>query len=187
MTGWAVLCGLAGIPGVLPTPFFFLRAIEEKSRTLLLIGIAGAGCALVHLLTLYIHSSAGRQYASDPSVLVLPALLQSVIAPLFTAEFANGLAQAIRQHLPGIDGSLVGTVVLAGAIIATAVSASSRSAAGALTAYVAGLWALVTLIQDDEVREKLDARYEAMRRSLRQNTAEKAAAAVIPLLLRGRA
>ena len=47
--------------------------------------------------------------------------------------------------------------------------------------------ALLTLIQDDEVRGKLDERYEAMRRSLRQNTAEKAAQAVLPLLGRGRA
>jgi lipid-A-disaccharide synthase len=46
--------------------------------------------------------------------------------------------------------------------------------------------ALLTLMQDDEVRGKLDERYEAMRRALRQNTAEKAAAAVIPLLGRSR-
>jgi lipid-A-disaccharide synthase len=44
--------------------------------------------------------------------------------------------------------------------------------------------ALLTLMNDDEVREKLDGKYEAMRRALRQNTAEKAAAAVIPLLAR---
>ncbi len=146
-TAWAVVCGIAGIPGVLPTPFFFLRAVEEKSRSLFAIGMAGGVCALVHLASLYLHASTGRQYPSDLSVLVLPSVLQSVIAPLFTAEFANGLAQAIRQHLPAIDGSLVGTLVLAAAIAGTAVAASSRSAAGALTAYVAGLWVLVSLIQ----------------------------------------
>ena len=46
--------------------------------------------------------------------------------------------------------------------------------------------ALLTFLRDDELREKLDSRFEAMRRSLRQNTAEKAAAAVIPLLSRTR-
>jgi lipid-A-disaccharide synthase len=47
--------------------------------------------------------------------------------------------------------------------------------------------ALLTLLRDEDVREKLDERYEAMRRALRQNTAEKAAAAVLPLLTRARA
>jgi lipid-A-disaccharide synthase len=47
--------------------------------------------------------------------------------------------------------------------------------------------ALLVLLRDEDVREKLDARYEAMRRALRQNTAEKAAQAVLPLLTRARA
>jgi lipid-A-disaccharide synthase len=47
--------------------------------------------------------------------------------------------------------------------------------------------ALLTLLRDEDVREKLDERYEAMRRALRQNNAEKAAAAVLPLLTRARA
>ena len=47
--------------------------------------------------------------------------------------------------------------------------------------------ALLTLLRDEEVRETLDGRFESMRRALRQNTAEKAAAAVIPLLSRARA
>jgi lipid-A-disaccharide synthase len=46
--------------------------------------------------------------------------------------------------------------------------------------------ALLTLLQDEDVREALDARFETMRRTLRQNTAEKAAAAIIPLLPRAR-
>jgi lipid-A-disaccharide synthase len=45
--------------------------------------------------------------------------------------------------------------------------------------------ALLRLLQDEDVREALDARFETMRRTLRQNTAEKAAAAVLPLLGRG--
>jgi lipid-A-disaccharide synthase len=44
--------------------------------------------------------------------------------------------------------------------------------------------ALLTLLRDEDVRETLDAKFEGMRRALRQNTAEKAAAAVIPLLSR---
>ena len=47
--------------------------------------------------------------------------------------------------------------------------------------------ALLTLLRDEELRETLDARFESMRRALRQNTAEKAAAAVLPLLGRVRA
>ncbi len=44
--------------------------------------------------------------------------------------------------------------------------------------------ALLTLLHDEDVRERLDERFEAMRRSLRQNTAEKAATAIMPLLSR---
>jgi lipid-A-disaccharide synthase len=47
--------------------------------------------------------------------------------------------------------------------------------------------ALLTLLRDEDVREKLDERFEAIRRALRQNTAEKAAQAVLPLLTRARA
>jgi lipid-A-disaccharide synthase len=47
--------------------------------------------------------------------------------------------------------------------------------------------ALLTLLRDEDVRDKLDERYESIRRALRQNTAEKAAQAVLPLLTRARA
>ena len=144
---WAAMCGLAGIPGVLVAPFFILRAVEEKSKTLWTIGLVSGACAFVHLLAIWLTAMPGRQYPSDWSVLVLPALLQSVIAPLMTAEFANGLAQAIRRVLPGADGALFGTFVLAAAIIRTAFASSSRSRAASLTTSVAGLWVLVSLIQ----------------------------------------
>jgi lipid-A-disaccharide synthase len=47
--------------------------------------------------------------------------------------------------------------------------------------------ALVALLSDDDMRQRLDERFEAIRRALRQNTAEKAAAAVLPLLSRSAA
>jgi lipid-A-disaccharide synthase len=42
--------------------------------------------------------------------------------------------------------------------------------------------ALVTLLYDDTARARLDSHFEAMRKALRQNTADKAAAAIMPLL-----
>lgn len=44
--------------------------------------------------------------------------------------------------------------------------------------------ALVTLLSDDTARARLDGHFESMRKSLRQNTADKAAAAIMPLLSR---
>ena len=44
--------------------------------------------------------------------------------------------------------------------------------------------ALLALIRDDTARLRLDERFEGMRRALRQNTDEKAAAAIMPLLAR---
>jgi lipid-A-disaccharide synthase len=44
--------------------------------------------------------------------------------------------------------------------------------------------ALLTLLADDDIRDKLENRFEAMRRALRQDTAEKAALAIMPLLSR---
>ena len=46
--------------------------------------------------------------------------------------------------------------------------------------------ALLELINDKTGREKLDSRFEAIRSALRQNTQEKAAAAIMPLLARAR-
>lgn len=43
--------------------------------------------------------------------------------------------------------------------------------------------ALVSLMSDGAARERLDSRFEEIRTALRQNTAEKAAAAIVPLLL----
>ena len=44
--------------------------------------------------------------------------------------------------------------------------------------------ALLMLLQDEDVRVRLEARFEAIRRALRQDTAEKAATAIMPLLSR---
>lgn len=46
--------------------------------------------------------------------------------------------------------------------------------------------ALVTLLRDANARARLDERFEAIRSALRQNTEEKAAAAIMPLLARAR-
>jgi lipid-A-disaccharide synthase len=42
--------------------------------------------------------------------------------------------------------------------------------------------AVVTLLRDRAARERLDSRFEAIRAVLRQNTDEKAASAIMPLL-----
>jgi lipid-A-disaccharide synthase len=47
--------------------------------------------------------------------------------------------------------------------------------------------ALLTLLRDESVRETIDQRFEGMRRALAQNTDEKAAAAIMPLLARAAA
>lgn len=47
--------------------------------------------------------------------------------------------------------------------------------------------ALVTLLREEDGRAKLDARFESIRSTLRQNTEEKAAQAIMPLLSRARA
>jgi lipid-A-disaccharide synthase len=47
--------------------------------------------------------------------------------------------------------------------------------------------ALVTLLRDEDGRAELDERFESIRSVLRQNTEEKAAKAIMPLLSRARA
>ena len=47
--------------------------------------------------------------------------------------------------------------------------------------------AVMKLLYDEDARKQLDSRFESMRSALRQNTAEKAAAALIPMLARGAA
>jgi lipid-A-disaccharide synthase len=47
--------------------------------------------------------------------------------------------------------------------------------------------AVLALMRDAAAREKLESSFEAIRAALRQNTAEKAPAAIMPLLARARA
>ena len=46
--------------------------------------------------------------------------------------------------------------------------------------------ALIALLRDENARARLDERFESIRLALRQNTEEKAAAAIMPLLARVR-
>ncbi len=145
-TAWATVCGLSGIPGVLLAPFFLIRWVDEKSKALLAIGIAGLACGLVQAAVVVTLGSSGRQYVTDPLLLVMPTVLQSILAPLFSAEFAGAIGYAINTHLPHIDGMLLGCLILAAGVGHLAYS-SSQSVAGALTVQVIGLAVLVSLIQ----------------------------------------
>jgi hypothetical protein len=77
--------------------------------------------------------------------LLVPALLQTIIAPLLSGDFADALGTAIKQ--PTINGALFGTVVLALSAGALAVMLATAAVGRTLVARIVCAWALVSVVQ----------------------------------------
>jgi hypothetical protein len=146
---WCAICGLSGVPGVLLAPIFFLRALFDRSRTMLAIALVLGACAIFQLVILArFGTSAERSLLShDAITLVTPFFLQTVWSPILSVDVASALGQALIAQRTG-SGTIPLGIILAGLGVVTVVVAAAwsylRSPLVPLT--VVG-WALVTLVQ----------------------------------------
>jgi len=147
--GWCAICGLSGVPGVLLAPVFVLRALLDRSRTILAIALVLGSCAAFQLATLaHFGTSEERTLASHNAItLVVPFFLQTVLSPVFTADFATALGHALAAPRAN-SGMIPFGIALAGLGVTTVAVAVARSGLrNHLVALTVGAWVLLTLVQ----------------------------------------
>jgi hypothetical protein len=145
LVGWAAVCGLSGVPGVLLTPLFFVRALGEKSRLLLLVTIVFALCAIFQFILIETHYSQ-RNYVHTPLLLTSPTLLQTIIAPLFSVNVATVIGTALKDssHAWLVFFSLsIGSFIIFVIVLAMAWSSQKHF----VTFLVAAAWIFVSVVQ----------------------------------------
>jgi hypothetical protein len=111
---WAVACGLTGVASCVLTPGFLLRGMVYRSRPHLMIGLLLAVCSLVQIWVLTRHEMAGRPFGRDLDLLLLPTVLQTMLAPLIGVAFVNEIGAAILS--PGAPAIAWRLCVLAAAV-----------------------------------------------------------------------
>lgn len=95
---WLIVCGLAGPPGVIAAPLFALRAIIFRTRPdWLLAGVSIACAVLQFAILLRTGTSSARSFSADPLMLLVPALMQAVIAPLVGVDLTNFLGELLAR------------------------------------------------------------------------------------------
>ena len=107
---------------------FILRALIERSRPVAIVAAAVAAAAIIQLAVLATIGEA-RPYPSDPLILIVPLFLQSILAPVISADGADRLARHILSPHPATAAmSLIATLILGLAVIgvATAAAAAAR-------------------------------------------------------------
>jgi hypothetical protein len=143
---WAATCGLSGIPGVLLTPLFFVRALWEKSRLLLLVTIVFGLCAIVQLILVETHFTGERSYIHAPLLLISPTLLSTIIEPLFSANVAGLIGAALKD--PSQTWRVFFSLSIGSCIIFLIVLAMAWSSEKHFVALlIAAAWLFVSLVQ----------------------------------------
>ncbi len=117
--GWAIVCGLTGVPSCILAPGFLLRAALDRSRPHLVIGFILVVCVVVELGIILSHDiGGGRIFTLDPQVLVLPTLMQTILVPLLGAAIVEYFGSHIQADLPRLGFWAAGSGLIAFAIVA---------------------------------------------------------------------
>lgn len=142
---WTALCGLTGVTSAMLAPGYLVRAWLERSKRLALLGALLCVCALIQLALVKVYGVHDRPFALGPRILTLPTLLQTVLTPLIGIEAVEDLARPIREgHASAL---LFAIIYLAGfSLILIAIVSALQARRPALVALVAGLWALVSIL-----------------------------------------
>ena len=138
---WAALCGLSGVPAVIVTPIVFLRAIVNRSPRLLAIAtILGCAALLQGLVLLMFGTSPLRTYPRNLLSLGVSLLLNTVLSPLFSIDFASTLVQGGRT-------TLLGLIILGGGIMAIVISNAWTCTRNCIMTVSLLAWIIITSIQ----------------------------------------
>jgi hypothetical protein len=145
---WCAICGLSGVPATITGPVFGIRALVERSRPILILAAAlGAGAALQFILLMKFEAGSLRSYPHDPIVLGMPLILQTVLAPLFSADFATALGEVIAGQRGAKGTTLLGTIVAGLGLVAIIFAAARSGLRGSLVSWTLFAWILVTVVQ----------------------------------------
>jgi hypothetical protein len=146
-TGWTIVCGLSGIPATILAPAFLIRAFVDHRRALYFIAATLTMCAVVQFLLVMFGSSTERQFQTSPTIIFIPMLLQSVLSPLFSADFATAIGNAIKAYYPQINAITLAaagaSILIMAASLFTALTTASRS----IVFYIFGAWIFVSVVQ----------------------------------------
>jgi hypothetical protein len=142
---WLVFCGLSGIPATILAPIALLQAGFSKQRRSYLFALVLGAVALFQLhLVFWFPIGQGRIYPSDAISLLVPTLLQTVLAPLFTPDFASVVAEAVQR---GDPLTTLGMAVLSLGVVALAVAAAHSEHFKTLVPVTMLAWSLVSVVQ----------------------------------------
>lgn len=144
---WSAICGLSGIPAAIMTPLFIARGVIEKSRAILLIGTVLAACTIFQAIIL--AEAPMSHYRSFPTNLLTlggPLLLQTVLAPLFSPDFATALGHAAGAGTAA-GTTLWGTAIVGLGVVVLIVRAAWSRVPTCLLILTLMAWVFVTLIQ----------------------------------------
>jgi hypothetical protein len=146
-TGWTVVCGLAGIPATILAPAFLIRAFVDRRRALCFIALALTMCALLQFLLVISGPSTARQFQTSPTIIFVPMLLQSVLSPLFSADVATAIGDAIKPHYLQITGIMLAAAGVSIAIMVVSLFGALATASRSIAFYIFGTWIFVSIVQ----------------------------------------
>lgn len=143
---WSILCALSGPPGILGLAPFVVRAALERRGILMAIAASAIIAATLNLVIIgTVGASGARSLPQGWTGLLLPTILQTMIAPLASVDAAEAIGRGIRQF--GLTAAAPALVAVGLAIIGVA-GRSIVSVTGATIALcVMGGWIGTSLIQ----------------------------------------
>jgi hypothetical protein len=110
------------------------------------IGVILSICALIQLVLIITHPIEGRSFAFAPLTLVLPGLLQTVLAPIISADIVELIGAKIRSGEAGADVVTTATVLVSLSLICLAAALAWSSRWRSLVAVLLFLWALESVL-----------------------------------------
>jgi hypothetical protein len=145
--GWTVICGLSGVPATVLAPAFLIRAFLEHRRALYFIALALTMCALLQFSLAISGPPTARQFQTSPTIIFIPMLLQSVLSPLFSADFATAIGNAIKPYYPQITGITLVAAAASIMIMVVSLVAALATASRSIVFYIFGTWIFVSIGQ----------------------------------------
>jgi hypothetical protein len=141
--GWVIACGMTGVPSLLLTPFFFLQAYLNKSRTHFNIGCVLVACVAVQAIVMAGTSHPTRQLIFAPRLLFGPFLLQTVFTQFTGPGFTKTLgAMVVESRAFFLFIATIGVTVV-GVLLYFSREKSTRNAAITLGL----IWIFVSVLQ----------------------------------------
>ena len=141
---WSLFCVTSGAPACVLAPLFILRALRERSGCLIAMAAVFALGAAVQL---YLCLSFGvpRPLSPEFDTLVLPVVMQTILAPLLSGDAVNLIAPGVRgpDHAIAAIAMVAVSLALLGSAIYAARSAPRTAGVGLLVL----AWGLVSFVQ----------------------------------------